>query len=320
MYLKEIFPFIRVITGFWGDEVLDQDYSIFNDLDLVFTCNNDYKEFMNSAGIPAIVAGNCFDHLVFKDLKDQKVMNQKHDFVFAGTSGYRYNDHLKRYEDLVYQLSKSQLKAWIYEPPEPRIKKVSLKIKLKILATNVFSLLKISHLKTLKTIIETICEANVLSRFIDHTIKIKLNGPLPSSDPFYWSPKNRPPVKKLFPTKCSSPVFGLEYFSLLKSAKVVYNSSRDEAADYSNIRIFEVTGVGTCLITDKPDKIKEFFIPDEEVLTYTSNDECIEKVTYVLDHEEVRKQIATKGQARTMSEYTVTHFCEIIDKELRNFA
>ena len=102
----------------------------------------------------------------------------------------------------------------------------------------------------------------------------------------------------------------------MASSKVIFNAHRDEPADYSNIRIFEATGLGACLITDKPDKVKQYFVPDEEILTYSNMDECVEKVNYVLNNEVVRKEIARKGQLRTMNNYTTMHHCEKIHEVL----
>ena len=108
-----------------------------------------------------------------------------------------------------------------------------------------------------------------------------------------------------------------EYYQLLSSAKVVLNAHRDEPADYSNIRVLEATGVGSCLLTDKPGKIKQMFEPDHEILTYSCEEECEEKYRYIIEHELERRRIAQNGQRRTKKNYTTMKHCEIIDDVFR---
>ena len=72
----------------------------------------------------------------------------------------------------------------------------------------------------------------------------------------------------------------------------------------NNMRLFEATGVGTCLLTDAKDNMEEMFEPDREVLVYRSEAECVEKIRYYLDHESERASIAKAGQQRTLRDHT----------------
>ncbi len=99
-------------------------------------------------------------------------------------------------------------------------------------------------------------------------------------------------------------VFGLEMFRTLRASRVTLNShiaiSKNSA---SNMRLYEATGAGTCLLTDwKPDLGRQFDL-DREVVTYRGAEECAEKVTYLLAHPEVRDRIAEAGQARTLRDH-----------------
>lgn len=118
-----------------------------------------------------------------------------------------------------------------------------------------------------------------------------------------------------------SPLFGIEMFKALAHAKISFNIHGEVAGDYAaNVRLFEVTGAGSCLLTDWKKNITELFEPDREIVTYTSADECIEKVQWLLNHKEECAAIAKKGQERTLRDHTyqkrVAQLHEIILKHL----
>ncbi len=74
----------------------------------------------------------------------------------------------------------------------------------------------------------------------------------------------------------------------------------------NNMRLYEATGVGTCLLTEQRPHLHELFEPDREVITYRGTAECIEKIGYYLAHEEERAAIARAGQQRTLREHLYT--------------
>ncbi len=84
------------------------------------------------------------------------------------------------------------------------------------------------------------------------------------------------------------------------------------------MRLFETTGVGACLLTDWKENLSELFEPDAEVLTYRSAEECVEKVNYILEHEEERRSIAAAGQLRTLREHTFDNRAARIDEIIRS--
>jgi len=106
-----------------------------------------------------------------------------------------------------------------------------------------------------------------------------------------------------------------------KSGKIGFNSHGEIAGEYAaNVRLFEVTGAGSCLITDWKKNLDTFFEIDKEVVTYKSTEECIEKVQWLINHPEERKEIAKAGQKRTLRDHTFKQRAEqlnsIIQKEL----
>ena len=99
--------------------------------------------------------------------------------------------------------------------------------------------------------------------------------------------------------------FGLDMYQTIADSRFTFNTHGDiVSTEAANVRLFEATGVGSCLVTDWKPNLNKFFEPDKEVLTYKSLDECIEKVKYLMDHEEERVAIAKAGQIRTLSEHS----------------
>jgi spore maturation protein CgeB len=100
-------------------------------------------------------------------------------------------------------------------------------------------------------------------------------------------------------------LFGMEMYQALADSRITLNSHIDTALNFGgNIRLWEATGVGTCLVTDWKDNLSEIFKPDEEVVVYRSPAECVEKLHYLIQNPEKAKAIAVAGQKRTLSEYT----------------
>jgi spore maturation protein CgeB len=110
-------------------------------------------------------------------------------------------------------------------------------------------------------------------------------------------------------------------YETVRDAKVTLNIHADSSDRYaSNMRLFEVTGVGGCLLTDWKPNLGELFALDREVVAYRSPAECIEKARWLLEHPDARAAIAKAGQARTLRSHTFAHragrFAEIVKAAL----
>lgn len=99
--------------------------------------------------------------------------------------------------------------------------------------------------------------------------------------------------------------FGMDMFKIFRRAKMVLNNHIDIAENYANnMRLYEATGCGALLLTDNKVNLDEIFKINEEVLAYSSFEECLEKIEYYLDHHEARMKIAALGQKRTLEEHS----------------
>ena len=127
-------------------------------------------------------------------------------------------------------------------------------------------------------------------------------------------PENRPPddwtearpLRESWPARCHAPVFGLEMFQLLRDSRIVFHRGGDSTGDCAGaLRLFEVTGVGSLLLTNAVPELEELFEPGVEVVTYESIDDCVALVRDLLADEPRRASIAAAGQARTLRDHTI---------------
>ncbi len=94
-------------------------------------------------------------------------------------------------------------------------------------------------------------------------------------------------------------------FRHLQRSKVSLNTHIDLSSSHaSNKRLYEATGVGTCLVTDWRPNLPTLFEPDSEIVSYRSVDESVEKLNYLMEHEKHRRAIASAGQQRTLRDHT----------------
>ncbi|GAK51714.1 hypothetical protein U14_02959 [Candidatus Moduliflexus flocculans] len=111
--------------------------------------------------------------------------------------------------------------------------------------------------------------------------------------------------------KIHASVFGRQMFGTLRQSLATLNHHGDLRWNSAcNMRLFEATGMGTCLLTDWKANLSELFEPDSEVVTYRSVEECQEKAKWLLNHPAKAAEIARAGQSRTLREHTFAHRAE----------
>ena len=129
------------------------------------------------------------------------------------------------------------------------------------------------------------------------------------------------PVKsfrELYPDRCLPPVMGMDMYNILHQSIVTFNKHTDATqGDVGNMRLFEATGTGTCLITDLGYNLCDLFDTDKEVMTYSSIDEAVEKANYLLGHPAVAAEIASAGQKRVLKDHTTFQRCRQIDEVIQ---
>ena len=115
------------------------------------------------------------------------------------------------------------------------------------------------------------------------------------------------------------PVFGMDMFRLLARSKVSLNIHTDiSPKSASNMRLFEATGMGACLLTDWKSNLHDLFEPDVEVVTYRSAEECVEKIRWLSDRPEEITRIGEAGRRRTLRSHTFDQRAPLLDEILRS--
>lgn len=72
------------------------------------------------------------------------------------------------------------------------------------------------------------------------------------------------------------------------------------------LRDFDATMSGSCYLTHPNPDLHLLFEVGRELLTYSSADECVEKVRYYLEHDDEREAIAAAGRKRAERDHTWT--------------
>lgn len=99
--------------------------------------------------------------------------------------------------------------------------------------------------------------------------------------------------------------WGKGMYNILAKSKIVINSHIGVAGDYANnMRLYEATGMGAMLITDKKKNLNEIFKIGIEVEVYNDANDLKNKLTYYLTHNSELYKIAINGQKRTLKDHS----------------
>jgi len=153
--------------------------------------------------------------------------------------------------------------------------------------------------------------AEVLEFLLKNNVKIDVYGTVGES-----ISKNSLLRKTIKP-----PLHGIEMFSKYKEYKIALHihgqgTNNNDGIDWSSFagakRNFEITGIGTALLSSYQENLKELFEPDKEILIFKTKEDCLEKIKSYLKQPELLKQIAYNGQRRVLREHTFKNRAETL--------
>ncbi|MGE5329736.1 MAG: glycosyltransferase [Deltaproteobacteria bacterium] len=285
-------PTVRLVLGWVGSAI--PKTNVWQNIDVILSCAPESVDKLRRAGFNAQQLHHAFDPRINERLKNNP---QIFDLTFIGQIVRGNQFHLERERILESLCSKANIQ--IFSPSAGITTKDIFKTFVKRQAFSVIQMLK---------------KANVSKEIFKKIPKVY--------QIYNWAEKPNWPVNFRLKPYIKNPVFGLDMFQVLKDSKITLNIHADSSPEYaSNMRLWEATGVGTCLITDWRKNLNELFIPDKEIVTYKSVDECVEKVKWLLEHPAECQEIAKAGQARTLKEHTFSQRAieldEMIRKELK---
>lgn len=108
-------------------------------------------------------------------------------------------------------------------------------------------------------------------------------------------------------------LFGLDYYRALAAARIGINIHSDVSGDHSdNMRMFETTGVGTCLLTNDSPTNGIIFQPEKEILTFKSEEHLLDILKNINFNSQKIQDIADAGQQKTLKDHSIERMFEDI--------
>jgi hypothetical protein len=283
--LRSGLPSLRLVLGWVGSAIPPTE--AWHRMDLILSCAPEAVAAMGNAGFPAEHFPHSFDPRINSRLEARETNRA---LSFVGHLMRLSQFHLQR-EELLEELA-STVPLNIYTPSAECGWQDEVKGLIKLGLTYGVSLLRVfgasdPFLKTLPML-----------------------GIAAEWSPQYVRPAN-PRLKPYF----RHPVFGLQMYQAVQDSMATLNIHADSSPySASNMRLYEATGVGTCLVTDWKENIEDLFIPDQEVVVFRNGEECREKVTWLLDHPKEAAEIGLAGQKRTLQNYTFAHRADFLHR------
>lgn len=288
--LREACPSIRAMLGYYCAPI--QHEVEFQGYDAMITCVKEWAERFRAMGFPCYLMSHCFNPRVLEriDLNAEPDI----DVSFVGGIIRRDSYHLER---------------------ERMLEQVAGALPLQIFTSQ-------GDLSAFRDGLETALKRGAYrtARLLE---RLGVRGSRLHSLPFIgraagWT---GPPMRQINPRLLpyvKPPVYGLAMYQTLRRSRCTLNAHIDIAAQWAgNIRLYEATGVGTCLVTDWKPNLSTLFEPDREVIAYRSAEECVEKVRWLLDHPRERREIAERGQQRTLSAHVPAQRAAALDEAFR---
>ena len=295
-FIKEKFKFIKKII-FHNGYLLSKDE--LKNVDVIFASLPIYKSYYQDLGIKSYLVYHYFDETILDKISfKQKKQNR---VIFCGKTGSDGHENYSfRFNLLKELLFENYFSIHSVELGRSLLVKKDFKHSLR---DYIIKKSKFFPKPVLNFIINNLNNNKIKRLFIDI--------------------KNRPKVKNylhdLYPEKIIKCVYGVEMFQLLRDHNFSLNIHSDQSGiDCGNLRMFEVTGVGSCLLTEYKSNIKDLFDPEQEVVTYKSKDELLSKLNNIKNNNKIIQEIAQNGQRRNLANHTTSIRIREIDKLVQN--
>jgi len=289
--LKSSFSFIKLITGHICAPMSQTEMDNFKTYDFLFTCLPTFSQQLTNIGIKNYMVSHGFETSIIENINSDNKF-EENDLIFIGSfvKSTDFHDERMKY-----------IEAFLNE-----------KINLKIYGNIQYdSLLTISAKQT------AFIAAKSLKKIGFGKINQKVNA-LKKSASLTEFPKRFHFSENFKNHVVNKSYYGIEMYKLLSRAKIGFNIHGGIAGNYAaNVRLFETTGVGSLLLTDYKQNIKDFYEPDFEIVTYKSIDECIEKIKWLENNPNEVEKIRKAGQQRCMKSHTLESRIRFMDEKIQ---
>jgi spore maturation protein CgeB len=292
---RELSPSIKLVIGQCGEA--HPEASFYRAHDLVITCAPEVVAYLQSGGVKAHQVAHSFDPQIVARLNEStpKGVPPTVDVGFVGQFIFSENFHNARAR--VIHAIAQQIDVGIYGD-----------VALAPIASN----------RNLRTYARDRYYALLSTLSQGHLAPAARRLPRYRNAQHIWQRQMDRKVFEALRLRSHTPVFGLEMYQTIAGFKIHLNV-HGTAIYASNMRLFETTGVGTCLLTDWKPNIADLFDPDTEIATYRNPAEAAEKARYLLDHDQERHVMARAGQRRTLRDHTTAHRAARIDEIIQDY-
>lgn len=277
--IRESVPTIRLVIGWVGSAI--PRHNAFGHCDIILSCSRESVERLVKLGYRSAELHHGFDQRILSRLKSA---SDSYDIIFIGQLIRGADFHVGRealLEDMV-----EVLPIRIFSPLPPRL--TLLDRAKRLIKRGIFCAYHLFRVAGARRLAVGVLHAIGKSEEWTQPPAVSMNSKL------------KPYI--------SDGIYGLQMYQAIRDSKITLNVHADSSDRYaSNMRLFEVTGAGGCLLTDWKSNLSDIFRLDEEVVAYRSPAECIEKAKWLLEHPKACEAIRLAGQARTLREHTYFH-------------
>ena len=285
------------------------DYSLF---DIVVFRNpwllNEYKNKCKES----LLIYHSFNTNILKNIKLKKFEEKKNLISFDGSSfSDGFYEHKKRYFYLYKLIERNLLRPNLYENNNFFHK---LTFYLYIISKNSTQLQKglIFILKAL-----SVTNKKIFNKFymrFDKIIDTISNFNSTDFNKFY-----RGPLSMNFKNQIKKANFGFDYYESMNNSKISINIHTESMGNTAaNLRLFEITGIKSCMITEDFMNLSDLFSKDKEVVTYKNYDDLVEKIKYLKNNPNIAEEISENGHKKLLNTHTdkirINEYFEMLKK------
>jgi spore maturation protein CgeB len=287
---RDVLPLGTPVAGLTGTDI--RTNPSLRAVDIVFTCMKELASEIKSEGGAAYFLPHSFDPRILAQFPNQRVIVEPINFIGNLVSGNHMHDERRKTVEAVA----AGCSLSVYSNLERNLGRALGRY---AMASGAYALAK------------SIATAGVPVRRIPgrHLRKAATWDAAPALG-YHWK----------LARKARKGVYGLGQYELLRGARTTINIHAGLAKNYAaNMRLFEATGIGTCLMTDASRDIADFFEPDFEAVTFSSVAEAVEKARFIVDHPDEADKIAAKGHQRTLRDHTFAARAPILIAAIKTY-
>jgi len=289
-HIRETAPGIRLVLGYSGSAVVND--KILKSADVVISCAPEIVSLLRRQGQRAEQIHHAFNPDVLDRLGAGAIPQpREQDIIFIGQLIPQDQFHIRRIE--ILQKLCSSTNVMIYYPEGDSQARWNRALK-----TTIYHLVRGGQ------------RIGIPDSFFNKIPKVRrIIG------------KSHAPRFPVMKKPVRGAIYGLDMFRTIQRSRITLNIHADSSPTHaSNIRMFEIAGSGSCLLTDWKTNLNDLFADGRECVSFKTAAEAAEKADWLLTHPDECRRIAEAGQKRVLKDHTFVQrarqLLEIIQKSI----